>query len=130
MSPDDAFPPSERASAYERLAAGRAGTIGRIAGLRRDFTEIVQANALVAIDDEHDPDGASTAFERAHVAALLAQAQAHLTDLDRALERLDQGSYGQCTGCDRPIPAERLEVRPAASTCVSCAAERPRRPAR
>ena len=123
---DGAFFAIEREAAYERLAADRAGTIRQIAGLSRDYDEIVEANLLVAIDDEHDPEGASTAFERAHVASLLAQAQDHVTDLDRALERLEHGDYGLCEGCGEPIPAERLEVRPAASTCVRCAAARPR----
>jgi DnaK suppressor protein len=116
----------ERRPAYDRLAADRAGTLQQIAGLNRDYAAIVKANALVAVDDEHDPEGASTAFERAHVAALLAEAQEHLTDLDRALERLERGDYGRCARCGRQIPAERLEVRPAASTCVSCAEARAR----
>ncbi|MFF1631418.1 TraR/DksA family transcriptional regulator, partial [Streptomyces sp. NPDC058272] len=55
----------------ERLAADRAGTSARIAALNREYDGIVEANALVAIDDEHDPEGSSTAFERAHVASLL-----------------------------------------------------------
>ncbi len=110
----------------ELLAADRAGTLAQIAALSREFDGIVEANALVAIDDEHDPEGSSTAFERAHVAALLAQAREHLADLDRALERLDRGEYGRCEGCGGPIPKERLEVRPAASRCVRCAAASPR----
>jgi DnaK suppressor protein len=121
-----AFPPAEGAHARERLAAGRADTIAQIAALSGDFDGIVKANALVAVDDEHDPEGSSTAFERAHVAALLAQARDHLGDLDRALERLERGEYGRCEGCGEPIPKERLEVRPAASTCVRCAAAGPR----
>jgi RNA polymerase-binding transcription factor len=125
-SPDTDFPPIERESVRERLAAERASTSAQIAALNRDFDGIVEANALVAIDDEHDPEGSSTAFERAHVAALLAQARDHLADLDRALERLEQGDYGRCEECGEPIPAERLEVRPAASSCVRCAATRPR----
>jgi RNA polymerase-binding transcription factor DksA len=123
---DAVFPPVGGDPSYERLVAERAGTITQIAGLSRDFAEIVEANALVAVDDEHDPEGSSTAFERAHVAALLAQAREHLADLDRARERLERGDYGRCEGCGEPIPAERLEVRPAATTCVRCAAARPR----
>ncbi|OKK22025.1 TraR/DksA family transcriptional regulator [Streptomyces sp. CB00455] len=115
-----------RAAVRERLAAERAGTLGQIEALQRDFDGIVAANALVAVDDEHDPDGSSTAFERAHVASLLARAHDHLDALDRALERLEQGGYGLCERCGRPIPAERLAVRPAATTCVTCAAAGPR----
>ncbi len=101
-------------------------TLAQIAALSRDFDEIVAANALVAVDDEHDPEGSSTAFERAHVASLLAQARERLAELDVASERLGRGEYGRCDVCGEAIPAERLEVRPAASTCVRCA-DAPRR---
>ncbi|MFK4144846.1 TraR/DksA family transcriptional regulator [Streptomyces sp. NPDC004065] len=116
-----AFPARQSESTRALLAADRAGTLQQISALSREFEGIVEANALVAIDDEHDPEGASTAFERAHVAALLSQAREHLNDLDHALERLERGDYGRCEHCGEPIPAERLEVRPAAKTCVRCA---------
>lgn len=122
-SPDDAaLPRAEYAWAWELLAAEHAGTLAQIDALSREFEGIVQANALVAVDDEHDPEGSSTAFERAHVAALLAQAREHLADLDLARERWERGDYGRCTGCGEPIPRARLEARPAATTCVRCAA--------
>ncbi|QMU73194.1 TraR/DksA C4-type zinc finger protein [Streptacidiphilus sp. P02-A3a] len=118
--------PAEHEAARGRLLAERAEAVARITALGRDFAEIVAANALVAVDDEHDPEGSSTAFERAHVASLLAQGQRRLAELECALERLERGEYGLCEGCGRPIPADRLEVRPAARTCVTCAATRPR----
>lgn len=114
----DAFQGVHAEAVRARLTADRADTAAQIAGLRRDFAEIVRANALVAVDDEHDPDGSSTAFERAHVAALLARAEDRLAALDRASQRLDEGTYGRCEVCGEPIPAARLEVRPAATTCV------------
>ncbi|MEU0146723.1 TraR/DksA C4-type zinc finger protein [Streptomyces sp. NPDC006288] len=114
----------DRACVRERLEAERRDTDARITALRGDFEGIVEANALVAVDDEHDPEGASTAFERAHVASLLAQALVHLDEVGRALERLERGAYGCCEGCGEPIPPGRLEVRPAATTCVRCAAAR------
>ncbi|MFD9302567.1 TraR/DksA family transcriptional regulator [Streptomyces sp. NPDC060048] len=120
--------PSAVATARARLAADRVDTLARTAALGRDFDGIVAANALVAVDDEHDPEGASTAFERAHVAALMAQAREHLEELDRALERLERGEYGQCEDCRGTIPPERLEIRPAATTCVRCARSGPSRP--
>ncbi|MFE9727291.1 TraR/DksA family transcriptional regulator [Streptomyces sp. NPDC005794] len=106
--------------------AERRDTDARIAALHRDFDGIVEANALVAVDDEHDPEGSSTAFERAHVASLLAQASDHLEKVDRALERLERGDYGRCEQCREPIPPGRLEARPAATTCVGCAGDAPR----
>ncbi|MGW1893904.1 TraR/DksA family transcriptional regulator [Streptomyces sp. NPDC002004] len=115
------FSAAEREPTRKRLAAERTDTLAQIAALSREFDGIVEANALVAVDDEHDPEGSSTAFERAHVAALLAQAREHLTDLDEAAERLERGDYGQCQGCGEPIPRERLEARPATTLCVGCA---------
>ncbi|MEV6581292.1 TraR/DksA C4-type zinc finger protein [Streptomyces sp. NPDC051582] len=114
------------AGVRERLAADRADTLARMAALGRDFDGIVAANALVAVDDEHDPEGGTTAFERAHVTSLLAQAREHLEELDRAVERLDHGDYGTCESCGSTIPPERLEIRPAAATCVTCARPDPR----
>lgn len=112
----DGSGPSTLSAVRARLAADRADTLARAAALSRDFDGIVAANALVAVDDEHDPEGGTTAFERAHVAALMAQTREHLEELDRALERLERGQYGQCEACGGTIPPERLEIRPAATT--------------
>ncbi|MGW4224774.1 TraR/DksA family transcriptional regulator [Streptomyces bauhiniae] len=111
----------DQAAVEARLAAERAATLTQIDALTRDFQSIVDANALVAVDDEHDPDGSSTAFERAHVSSLLTQARLHLEHLDEALTRLHEGRYGICERCGAEIPAERLEVRPASTRCVGCA---------
>lgn len=116
--------PPEREAVRKRLVAERTDTHEQMAALRRDFEAIVEANALVAVDDEHDPEGSSTAFERAHVASLLAGARDHLGEVDRAMDRLDAGDYGLCEVCGEPIPVARLEVRPAATTCVGCAGGR------
>lgn len=121
FSGDAPLSSAERDDLRDRLLAERADTDRRIAALGRDFDGIVAANALVAVDDEHDPEGSSTAFERAHVASLLAQAQEYLADLDRAAARLERGEYGRCERCGEPVPVERLRVRPAARTCVRCA---------
>lgn len=47
-----------------------------------------------------------------------------LQDVRTALQRLAEGRYGICTGCDRPISAERLELRCWTTTCVGCATGR------
>jgi RNA polymerase-binding transcription factor DksA len=108
-------------SAREVLRRARAGTEAQIASLSRDLDGVIEASVSSNADDEHDPEGATIAFERAQVAALLAGAQRRLADLGAALERLDAGTYGRCERCGRPIPAERLAVRPSARTCVACA---------
>jgi DnaK suppressor protein len=107
-------------SARERLLADRAGTQRRLGELTGDFREIVEASRSTNADDEHDPEGATIAFERSQVATLVHQARHHLTEIDAALARLDAGTYGICERCGRQIPLDRLEVRPIARTCVSC----------
>ncbi|SFE37972.1 TraR/DksA family transcriptional regulator [Blastococcus tunisiensis] len=44
--------------------------------------------------------------------------------IDAALARIEAGTYGRCTGCQREIPEERLELRPFAGTCVACSSAR------
>jgi RNA polymerase-binding transcription factor DksA len=114
-------------NARDLLTSQQAEVSARIAALEREHQAIVEANTLVAVDDEHDPEGSSTAFERAHLAALLAQGRQDLEALDDALKRLDAGTYGCCEACDEPIPAGRLEIRPAATRCVVCAEADPHR---
>jgi DnaK suppressor protein len=45
-------------------------------------------------------------------------------EIDAALARIAAGTYGRCTGCQAEIPAERLELRPFAGTCVACTTAR------
>ncbi|WP_134741302.1 TraR/DksA C4-type zinc finger protein [Nocardioides sp. 503] len=107
--------------ARERLVADRARTAARLATLRGDFRSVVDASRDTNADDEHDPEGATIAFERSQVDALVRQASHHLEEVDAALARLDDGSYGRCEVCGQQIAAGRMEVRPTARTCVSCA---------
>ena len=103
------------------LAAERAAALAQIETLTREFDEVVAASQASNADDEHDPEGATIAFERQQVVALLEQAQRRLADVDAALARREAGHYGRCETCGRPIGAERLAARPAARTCIDCA---------
>ena len=87
-----------------------------------DFEEYVAGADLVNTDDEHDPEGATIAFERAQVIALRDDAIRRIELIEQALSRIEDGTYGRCTGCGRPIPAARLAAVPGVQTCVSCAA--------
>src|SRR5271165_3680157 len=100
------------------LEAERQAALDRLAALERDHAGIVDAANSANADDEHDPEGATIAFERQHVAALLAQAREQLSQLDGALQRLDEGRYGQCVRCGQPIGTARLAARPAADICI------------
>ena len=105
----------------EELARTRAETLAQIAALTREFDEVVAASASSNADDEHDPEGATIAFERQQVAALLDQARRRLADVDEALARAGTGDYGRCADCGGPIAPERLAARPLARTCIGCA---------
>jgi DnaK suppressor protein len=104
-----------------RLRRLRDETAGRRTTLRRDLSRIIEAAQSVSTDDEHDPEGATIAFERAQLAALLDQAERQLAELDAAVARLDAEDYGRCEVCGEPIAAERLLARPAATRCIRCA---------
>lgn len=105
----------------ELLAAERAAALDRLAGLERERAAIIEASGSAGTDDEHDPEGATIAFERQHVAALAAQARAHLAQIDAAMRRLAEGSYGRCERCGQPIGAARLAARPVTTLCIGCA---------
>ena len=104
----------------------RALALARIANLRGEFDAIVASTreGSAGSDDEHDPEGATVAFERQHVAALLAREQDHLAAIDTALGKIESGTYEICDMCGGPIGAERLAARPASLICVRCAAKR------
>jgi len=113
-----------QAGAHELLAAERAATLERLAALERELRGIIESSGPAGTDDEHDPEGATIAYERQYVAALIDQAREHLARIDAAAARLAEGSYGRCERCGRPIGAARLAARPVATTCMSCAAGR------
>jgi DnaK suppressor protein len=103
------------------LLAGRAVALAQVETLTRQFDGVVAASEAANADDEHDPEGATIAFERQQIAALLEQAHRRLADIDDALARREAGTYGVCERCGRAIGVERLAARPAARTCIDCA---------
>ncbi len=52
--------------------------------------------------------------------SLLVNEQALLAEVESALKRIDQGTYGKCTNCGQPIPEKRLEALPWASRDIKC----------
>jgi RNA polymerase-binding transcription factor DksA len=108
-------------TAVDDLTRTRAETLAHIAALTAEFDGVVAASASSNADDEHDPEGATIAFERQQLAALLEQARQRLADVDAALARAATGDYGRCVECGREIAPERLAARPQARTCIACA---------
>jgi DnaK suppressor protein len=111
-------------SFHDLLIADRATTEARIVSLERDWTGMVESSSMTSADDEHDPEGATIAFERAQIETLIERAREHLEEIDDALERVRTGDYGICEDCGQPIASGRLEARPFSTTCISCASRR------
>jgi RNA polymerase-binding transcription factor DksA len=103
------------------LAAERRRLERQIEGLAFVHGDIVEAAELVATDDEHDPEGATIAFEREQVRALLRDARASLAEVEAAEGRLAAGTYGTCVRCGRRVEPARLAARPATPWCLRCA---------
>lgn len=105
----------------ELLSADRGTTNERLARLRQDFAGVVDATRDANLDDEHDPEGHTIAYERSQIIALVRQAEQHLVQIDEALARVEAGVYGTCVTCGGVIAVARLEARPTARTCIGCA---------
>lgn len=70
--------------------------------------------------DEESGEGDSMNVERERDLVLSAQAMSAVEDIDRALEKMDVGTYGVCERCHEAIPKERLRALPYAALCVRC----------
>lgn len=97
-------------------------TARQIASLEALVAAIVESAELVSTDDEHDPEGATIAYERAQAIALLGQARADLDALAATRLQLESGHLVACAKCGRDIDLERTEALPTASRCLRCAA--------
>ena len=74
--------------------------------------------------DEGFADSGQVTAERGEVEALAGTLRDTLQEIDTALTKLEQGTYGQCETCGGPIADARLEAMPAARQCISCASKR------
>ncbi len=73
--------------------------------------------------DQHQADLGTETFEREKDLSILEQVEAELADVEHALRRLDEGTYGTCEACGTAIPDERLEAMPATRLCLEHQAE-------
>ena len=80
-----------------------------------------------AVYDNHLADTATVTYDRELDYTLEENSEQVLLDIEAALQRIEDGTYGICTNCGRPISEERLEARPWATLCIDCQRERERR---
>jgi DnaK suppressor protein len=104
-----------------RLEAIRADALSLGAQLERDMLAISEARDSSNVDDEHDPEGSTIAFERSQLEAIRRSSLERAEEAGAALERLHAGTYGLCISCGRQIAPARLNARPMAALCLDCA---------
>src|SRR5256885_6405389 len=103
----------------QRLEAKQAELQKNISGLTEAHPEPV--GAIEASEGPQDTEEVAVDFlETQQEQSLLVNEQALLAEVESALERIDQGTYGKCTNCGQPIPEKRLEALPWASRDVKC----------
>lgn len=96
-----------------------------IANLREDHPGRMDAEVeeISATQDNHLAETATVTLDREIDYTLEENSTRMLAAIDAALRRIDDGRYGTCTSCGRPIAEERLEAFPWASLCIECKRE-------
>lgn len=114
------FPEHFRPLIEGELVESRAA----LAALSADMLSVSDLRRDSNVDDEHDPEGSTIAFELSQSATLMRDIDTRITELEAALKRLNQGSYGNCEMCRMPIAQGRLEARPWTRYCIDHAGGR------
>ncbi|WP_307802997.1 TraR/DksA family transcriptional regulator [Frigoribacterium sp. PvP032] len=89
--------------------------------LLTDMEAVAEAREGANVDDEHDPEGSTIAYERSQLDAVRRSALERAADAEAALGRLADGTFGRCERCSARIGPARLEARPTARLCIDCA---------
>ncbi|MBE1535302.1 RNA polymerase-binding protein DksA [Actinomadura algeriensis] len=114
----------------DELAEVRAGLQAQIAELRADIavstSQIAEGDTSEGAGDDQADAGAKT-YAREHELALAYNSQDLLAQSERAVQRMDAGTYGICEVCAEPIGKARLQVFPRATLCVTCKQREERR---
>jgi DnaK suppressor protein len=104
----------------------RAALAGRRDELRLEYDQLLneiadlQRDRLTDSAGDDQADTGTKTFEREQEISLANSILERTNQVERALERLDDGSYGWCERCGNPIPVERLAAFPSATLCVTC----------
>nr|WP_314842169.1 TraR/DksA C4-type zinc finger protein [uncultured Microbacterium sp.] len=93
----------------------------RVASTEKTLAELKHDREGSNDDDEHDPEGVTLSSEWSRLTGLAEAAASELQQIDDALVRVEAGTYGICANCGQPIASGRLDVRPFATHCVTCA---------
>lgn len=110
--------PAEIAEVRTQLLASVDQLEEEIQATESDIAELVADSGDGAGDDQ--ADAGTKTFEREHEMSLANNARAMLMQVHHAIERLDDGSYGICESCGKPIGKRRLQAFPRATMCLAC----------
>jgi DnaK suppressor protein len=124
--------PGERRWTEAELAKVRGTLAAEAAELREDIDRAesdIASRLGDAVGDAGDDqaDAGAKTYEREHELALTQNARELLAQIERALARIDDGSYGTCESCGEPIGKARLQAFPRATLCVKCKQREERR---
>ncbi|WP_235828526.1 TraR/DksA family transcriptional regulator [Actinomadura rubteroloni] len=112
------------------LSVVRAALQAEIDGLQAQITvaasQIAEGDSADGAGDDQADAGAKT-YEREHELALSYNARDLLAQNERAVQRMDGGTYGVCESCALPIGKARLQAFPRATLCVTCKQREERR---
>jgi len=112
----------------ETLLEGRRRVEAAIQNLHDEHPgTLVEDSGEETAYDNHLADTATETYDRELDYTLEENSEHVLAEIDAALKRIEEGTYGTCTNCDRPIPVERLEALPWATLCIDCQRDRERR---
>jgi RNA polymerase-binding transcription factor DksA len=110
----------DASQARERLVHERERVTDMIAGLRSEGLDQEEADQTGELThyDQHPADQASETFEREKDLSILERLETELAEIEAALQRLDEGTYGLDEITGEPIDPERLEALPTARTNI------------
>ena len=109
---------SELAEVRTELHSERERLLEEIATTEEGLADLIRDSGDGAGDDQ--ADAGSKTFEREHEMSLANNARDMLEQVDHALARIADGSYGVCENCGKPIGKYRLQAFPRATLCRTC----------
>jgi DnaK suppressor protein len=113
--------------ARRRLEAERRDLVAGIARTEAELAMPVDDRGEDTTASQHPADVASDLYAREIAVLTDLTLREQVADIDAALARMDDGTYGTCVDCGKRVPAERLEVHPQAARCLACQTREERR---